>query len=35
MNEDFLRPFTTDEMHKAFFQMHQLKAQGPDEIIYS
>ena len=35
MNKDFLRSLVTDEMHKAFFQMHQLKAQGPDEIIYS
>ena len=35
MNKDFLRSLITDEMHKASFQMHHLKAQGPDEIIYS
>ena len=34
MNEDFLRPFITHEMHKASFQMLHFKALGPDERIY-
>ena len=29
MNEDFLRPFITDEMHKASFQMLLSKLRDP------
>ena len=35
MNENFLRPLITDEMHKAWFQMLNFKAWGPDERLYS